>query len=37
MTRSRLFAAAAGLAVLAGALIMLVVLVGQPGSWLTGT
>jgi hypothetical protein len=36
VTRYRLLAAAAGLAVLAGALIMLAVLVAQPGSWLDG-
>jgi hypothetical protein len=36
MTRYRPFAAAAGLAVLAGALIMLAVLLAQPGSWLAG-
>jgi hypothetical protein len=36
MTRDRLFAAGAGLAVLAGALIMLVALVAVPGSWLAG-
>lgn len=36
MTRYRLYAAAAGVAVLAGALIMLAVLIVQPGSWLSG-
>jgi hypothetical protein len=35
-TRDRRFAAGAGLAVLAGALIMLVALVAAPGSWLAG-
>lgn len=36
MTRYRLFAAAAALAVPAGALIMLAALIAQPGSWLAG-
>jgi hypothetical protein len=36
VTRYRLFAAAAALAVPAGALIMLAVLLAQPGSWLAG-
>jgi len=36
MTRDRLVAAGAGIAVLVGALIMLTALVAQPGSWLAG-
>lgn len=36
MTRDRWLAATAGLAVLAGALIMLVTLIGTPGPWLSG-